>query len=258
MENSAAHNASNSLQPLGGKVALVTGGSRGIGAAIVERLVRDGAAVAFTYRGGRVAADALAGRLRDGGARVIAIAADSADDAAVRGAVKTAVETFGGLDILVNNAAIAISGKLVDVRVEDLDRILNVNVRGPVVATQEALRVMRDSGRVINIGSVNGGYVPFGGFSLYALTKAALTGFTHGLAHELGERGITINDVQPGPVDTDMNPASGPQAEHLRSLTAVKRYGTAKEIASFVAYLAGPDSGYITGTGLLIDGGFAA
>lgn len=256
MENIA--NGSTSLQPLTGKVALVTGGSRGIGAAIVERLVRDGAAVAFTYRGGQAAAEQLAARLREAGARVIAIVADSADDAAVRSAVKTTVETFGGLDILVNNAAIAVSGNLVDVSGADLDRILNVNVRGPVVTTQEALRYMRHGGRVINIGSVNGEYVPFGGFSLYALTKAALTGFTHGLARELGARGITINDVQPGPVDTDMNPANGPLAEHLTGMTAVKRYGNAKEIASFVAYLAGPDSGYITGTGLRIDGGLAA
>ncbi|MET0388400.1 MAG: SDR family oxidoreductase, partial [Polyangiales bacterium] len=158
----------------------------------------------------------------------------------------------------VNNAAIAIAGNLVDVAPEDLDRILNVNVRGPVVATQEALRHMRSGGRVIHIGSVNGGYVPFAGFSLYALSKAALTGLTHGLARELGERGITVNDVQPGPVDTDMNPAHGPQGEHLTSLTAVKRYGKAHEIASFVAHLAGPDGGYITGAGLRIDGGFAA
>lgn len=239
---------------LSGKVAFVTGGSRGIGAAIVERLAREGARVAFTYRDNREAAQGLAARL-DG---ALAIAADSADEDAVRRAVRQTVEHFGGLDILVNNAAIAFGGNLVDASTADIDRILSVNVRGPVVTTREALRYLRDGGRVINIGSVNGSFVPAAGFSLYAMTKGALTGLTHGLAHELGARGITVNDVQPGPVDTDMNPANGPLAAALTPRTAVKRYGSAGEIASLVAYLASSESGYITGTGLRIDGGFSA
>jgi 3-oxoacyl-[acyl-carrier protein] reductase len=241
----------NSLQ---NKVALVTGGSRGIGAAIVERLVREGARVAFTYRGSREAAEQLAGKL-DG---VLAIAADNADEEALRRAVQRVVDTFGGLDILVNNAAIAIPGLLTESSTEDLDNLLRINVRGPILTTREALRHMRDHGRVINVGSVNGSFVPTPGFSLYSMTKGAIAAFTHGLAHELGARGITINDVQPGPVDTEMNPANGPFAEALTPRTAVKRYGRADEVAALVAHLAGPDAGYITGTGVRIDGGFSA
>jgi 3-oxoacyl-[acyl-carrier protein] reductase len=239
---------------LNNKVALVTGGSRGIGAAIVERLVREGARVAFTYRDNRAAAEQLTRKL-DG---VLAIAADSADEGALRRAVQRVVETFGGLDILVNNAAIAIAGNLTETSTEELDRLLSVNVRGPILTTREALRHMRDGGRVINVGSVNGSFVPVPGFSLYSMTKGAITAFTHGLAHELGARGITVNDVQPGPVDTDMNPANGPFAEALTPRTAVKRYGRADEVAALVAHLAGPEAGYITGAGLRIDGGFSA
>jgi 3-oxoacyl-[acyl-carrier protein] reductase len=239
---------------LNNKVALVTGGSRGIGAAIVERLARDGARVAFTYRSNREAAEQLA-RKHDG---VLAISADSADEQAVRRAVQQVVETFGGLDILVNNAAIAIPGVLIETSTEDLDRQLSVNVRGPILTTREALRHMRDGGRVINVGSVNSSFVPNPGLSLYSMTKGAIAAFTHGLAHELGARGITVNDVQPGPVDTDMNPADGPFSAALTPRIAVKRYGRSEEIAALVAHLAGPEAGYITGAGLRIDGGFSA
>ncbi len=241
----------NTLQ---NKVALVTGGSRGIGAAIVERLHREGAHVAFTYRGNREAAEQLTGKL--GG--TLAIAADNADERAIERAVQQTVEHFGGLDILVNNAAIAIVGNLVETSTQDLDQLLNVNVRGPILTTREALRHMRDNGRVINIGSVNGGFVPVPGVSLYSMTKGAITAFTHGLAHELGARGITVNDVQPGPVDTDMNPKDGPFAPVMTPKIAVKRYGRVEEIAALVAHLAGPEAGYITGAGLRIDGGLSA
>jgi 3-oxoacyl-[acyl-carrier protein] reductase len=253
-EEVADKHAEDMTKTLENKVALVTGGSRGIGAAIVERLVQQGARVAFTYRDNREAAEQLTKKL-DG---VLAIAADSADEQAVRRAVQQTVDRFGGLDILVNNAAIAFGGPLVDASTEELDRILSINVRGPVLATREALRHLRDGGRVINVGSVNGSFVPNAGFSLYAMTKGALTGLTHGLAHELGARGITVNDVQPGPVDTDMNPANGPLADALTPRTALKRYGRPEEVASLVAYLAGPDAGYITGGGVRIDGGFSA
>ncbi|MET0283649.1 MAG: 3-oxoacyl-ACP reductase family protein [Polyangiales bacterium] len=242
------------MNTLQNKVALVTGGSRGIGAAVVERLHQEGARVAFTYRGNTEAAQQLTARL-DG---VLAIVADSADEDALRRAVQQTVETFGGLDILVNNAAIAIPGMLTDTSTEDLDRQLSINVRGPILTTREALRHMRDGGRVINVGSVNGSFVPVPGMSLYSMTKGAITAFTHGLAHELGARGITVNDVQPGPVDTDMNPADGPFSEALTPRIAVKRYGRTHEVAALVAHLAGPEAGYITGAGLRIDGGFSA
>ncbi|MBZ5713593.1 3-oxoacyl-ACP reductase family protein [Nannocystis pusilla] len=244
--------------PLAGKVALVTGGSRGIGAGIVQRLVRDGAAVVFTYAGSKDRADALVAELTAGDGRVLAIEADSGDVDAVKRAVQRTREAFGRLDILVNNAAIARTGQLVDASADDIERTLAVNVRGPVVATQEALRHMERGGRIINIGSINSEYVPFPGASLYALSKGALSGFTHGLARELGARGITINNIQPGPVDTDMNPADGPNGAWLTGQIAVQRFGHTREVAGLVAYLAGDDGAYVTGADLRIDGGFAA
>ncbi len=243
---------------LNGKVALIQGGSRGIGAAIVTRLAAQGAAVAFTY----VSSDAKAKALQDsviaGGGKALAIKADSADARAIRQAVDSTVEAFGRIDILVNNAGVLAMGPLEDFKLEDFDRTLAVNVRSVFIATQEAARHMGEGGRIINIGSTNAERMPFAGGATYAMSKSALVGLTKGLARDLGPRGITVNNVQPGPVDTDMNPADGEFAENLLGLMASGRYGRVEEIASFVAYLAGPEAGYITGASLTIDGGFSA
>jgi 3-oxoacyl-[acyl-carrier protein] reductase len=243
---------------LAGKVALVTGASRSIGAAIAKRLATDGAAVAITYRSSPAKADEVVRAIETAGGKALAIQADAADEKAVRAAVTKTVATFGGLDILVNNAGLAIMTPIEQFKIEDFDKLIAVNVRGLFVATQEASKHLRDGGRIIHIGSVNADRVPFAGGSVYALTKGAVAAFTKGLAHDLGARRITVNNVQPGPVDTDMNPASGEFAESLKSIMALKRYGTADEIASFVSYLASPEAGYITGASLTIDGGFAA
>ncbi|MCU1720784.1 MULTISPECIES: 3-oxoacyl-ACP reductase family protein [Pseudomonas] len=243
---------------LSGKVALVQGGSRGIGAAIVKRLAEQGAAVAFTYVSSQAVADDLQQQIRNNGGQALALKADSADAAAVQQAVALTVEQFGRIDILVNNAGVLAVGPLDDFSLEDFDRTLAVNVRSVFVATQAAARHMGEGGRIINIGSTNAERMPFAGGGPYAMSKAALVGLTRGLARDLGPRGITINNVQPGPVDTDMNPAEGEFAESLMGLMAVGRYGRVEEIASFVAYLAGPEAAYITGASLTIDGGFAA
>ena len=245
----------NSLQ---NKVALVIGGSRGIGAAIVERLAAEGAAVAFTYVSSAQKAEALAASLRARDSKVLAIQADSADEQALRAAVDTTVKTYGRLDILVNNAGVLAIGPLEDFSMADFDRTLAVNVRSVFVAIQEAARHMGEGGRIITIGSTNAERMPFAGGGVYAMSKAAIVGLTRGLARDLGPCGITINNVQPGPVDTDMNPESGEFATTLKGLMALPRYGRPEEIASFVAYLAGPEAGYITGASLTIDGGFAA
>ncbi|QNB09024.1 3-oxoacyl-ACP reductase FabG [Herbaspirillum frisingense] len=240
------------------KVAFVQGGSRGIGAAIVQRLAAEGATVAFTYVSSPEKAQALVSSVEAAGGRALAIQADSSDATALQQAIRLAAETFGRLDILVNNAGVLAMGPIDQFKLEDLDRTLAVNVRSVFVATQEAARYMGDGGRVISIGSTNAERIPFAGGAVYAMSKSALVGLTKGLARDLGPRGITVNNVQPGPVDTDMNPASGDFAAALTGLMALPRYGKAEEIASFVAYLAGPESGYITGANLTIDGGFAA
>ncbi|MBC8784435.1 3-oxoacyl-ACP reductase family protein [Pseudomonas fluorescens] len=243
---------------LTGKVALIQGGSRGIGAAIVKRLAAQGAAVAFTYISSAAKAEELQNAVISEGGKALAIQADSADATAIRNAVNATVEAFGRLDILVNNAGVLAIAALEDFKLEDFDQTLAINVRSVFIATQEATKHMGEGGRVINIGSTNAERMPFGGGGPYAMSKAALVGLTKGLARDLGPRGITINNVQPGPVDTDMNPANSEFAETLIGLMAVGRYGHAEEIASFVAYLAGPEAGYITGASLTIDGGFSA
>jgi 3-oxoacyl-[acyl-carrier protein] reductase len=255
LENIMSNSNRNSLQ---NKVALVIGGSRGIGAAIVQRLAAEGAAVAFTYVSSAQEAEALAAGLRTQDSKVLAIQADSADEQALRAAVDTTVKTYGRLDILVNNAGVLAVGPLEEFSMTDFDRTLAINVRSVFVAIQEAARHMGEGGRIITIGSTNAERMPFAGGGVYAMSKAAIVGLTKGLARDLGPRGITINNVQPGPVDTDMNPDSGEFATTLKGLMALPRYGRTEEIASFVAYLAGPEAGYITGASLTIDGGFAA
>jgi len=243
---------------LEGKVALVTGASRGIGAAIAGRLAEDGAAVAITYVSSPDKADAVVKGIEESGGRAVAIRADSADAGAITNAVEETVKLLGGIDVLVNNAGIAHIAPVEEISIEDFDRQVAINVRGVFVASKAAGRHMGEGGRIITIGSVNAERMPFPGGSVYALTKAAVAGFTRGLSRELGPRGITVNVVQPGPVDTDMNPADGPASTFLKSTLAVPRYGTAGEIAALVSYLAGPEAGVVTGAAIMIDGGFSA
>jgi 3-oxoacyl-[acyl-carrier protein] reductase len=243
---------------LTGKVALVTGASRGLGAAIAKRLAFDGAAVAITYTSSPQKADEVVRVIESNGGRALAIRADSADVEALRNAVADTVQTFGSLDILVNNAGIATLAPIDESTLADFDRLIAVNVRGVFVAAQEAARHMKQGGRIINIGSVNSDLMPFAGGSVYALTKGAVASFTRGLARDLGPRGITVNNIQPGPVDTDMNPADGPFAESMKSLMALGRYGQGDEVAAMVAYIASPEAAFVTGASLKIDGGFAA
>lgn len=246
------------MPTLTNKIALVTGASRGIGAAIAKRLAADGAAVAITYASSPQRAEEVTTAIRQAGGTALALQADSGDPAAVQAAVRQAAQRLGGLDILVNNAGMLSGGAITDVTDEQFERMLAVNVRGVFYATREAARLMRDGGRIINIGSVNSDAMPFPGASVYALTKGAVASFTRGLARDLGPRGITVNNIQPGPVDTDMNPADGAMADMLKTFMAIKRYGRGEEIAGLVSYLAGPQGGYVTGANLKIDGGFDA
>ncbi|WP_197373541.1 3-oxoacyl-ACP reductase family protein [Mycolicibacterium baixiangningiae] len=244
--------------PLSGKAALVTGASRGIGAAIARELALRGASVMVTYRSSPQAAAQLVESITSGGGQAQATMADSAHRSDVVDSVQATVDAFGGLDILVNNAAVGGLYLLADLSDDDIEQFLSVNVRAMMLATREALTVMPPGGRIINIGSVNADRTPIPGGSVYAATKAAMAGFTRGLARELAPRGITVNNIQPGPVDTDLNPATGPQAGMMLNAMALDRFGTVDEIADFVAFLADERSGYITGASLTIDGGFAA
>ena len=243
---------------LEGKVALVTGGSRGIGAATALRLAEDGADVALTYQHNGAQAAEVVERIKALGRRALAIQADSADVAAVSAAVETTVAEFGRLDVLVNNAGVGFVGSLDQTAIEDVDRVLAVNVRGVFAVTQAAAAHLGDGGRVITIGSCVTDRVPGPGMVLYATSKAALVGLTKALARELGPRGITVNLVHPGPTDTDMNPADGPYAADQRASTVFDRYGEAAEVADTVSYLAGPGSTYVTAATLSVDGGHAA
>jgi 3-oxoacyl-[acyl-carrier protein] reductase len=245
-------------QGLKGKRALITGGSRGIGAAIVKRLASEGADVALTYSSSPDRADQVVKEVQALGVKSVAIQADSADAAAVVAAIERTVAELGGIDILVNNAGIAIMAPIDDYKLADFDRILAVNVRAVFVATQAAVKHMKSGGRIINIGSTNAERMPFAGGGVYAMSKSALQGLVQGLSRDLGPRGITINNVQPGPVDTELNPANGDFAEALKKLMAIPRYGTADEIAGMVAYLASAEAAFITGANLMIDGGFSA
>lgn len=244
------------MNDIEGKVALVTGGSRGIGAAVAVRLAEGGADVALTYERETERADAVVDQVKGGGRRGLAIQADSADVAAVTAAVDTTVATFGRLDILVNNAGVFLVGPLDDLGPAELDRTLAVNVRAPFVASQAAARHMTAGGRIISIGSNMAERAVFPGFTLYALSKTALIGMTKGLARDLGPRGITANLVHPGPTDTDANPADGPNADTIRSFTALDHFAEPRDIAATVAHLAGDGGRYITGAAINVDGGF--
>ncbi len=244
------------MTDLAGRKALVTGGSRGIGAEIVRRLAADGAAVAFTYGASAAEADKLAAEVAADGGTAVAIQADSSDPDAVVRSVDEAASALGGLDVLVNNAGVAHIADADTFPLEQFDRLVAVNVRGVFVATQRALAHLGEGGRIINIGSINADRVPNPGMSVYAMTKAAVAGLTRGLARELGPRGITVNNVQPGPVATDMNPEVGEFADTAREVMAIGRYGQPREVASVVSFLAASDSGYITGANWNVDGGF--
>ncbi len=243
---------------LAGRSVLVTGGSRGIGAAIALRLAREGADVAITFRNAADEARTTVAGIESFGGRARAIHADSADAQALIRAVDDTAAEFGRLDILVNNAGIFPFGPPDSVTVEEIDHTLAVHVRALFVAAQAALRHMVEGGRIISIGSCLGRRVPVAGVTLYAMSKSALIGLTKGLARDLGEQGITVNLVDPGPVDTDMNPAASPEAEAERNHTALRRYGTVDEIAAAVAFLARDEARFVTGASIAVDGGYAA
>jgi 3-oxoacyl-[acyl-carrier protein] reductase len=245
-------------QKLEGKIALITGGSRGIGAAIAKRLAADGAKVAITYTKGADAAASVIKEIERAGGKAIAIQADAADAGAGKAAVERTVATFGRLDVLVNNAGTAVPKTFEETTLDEMDRVLDINVRGVFVATQAALKHMKSGGRIIMIGSAVGERVVVPGLVPYAATKGAVKIFTQALSREVGSRGITVNNVQPGPIDTELNPAAGDWAEPQKAATALNRYGHVDEIAAMVAFVAGPESSYITGANLTVDGGMNA
>jgi len=243
---------------LEGKIALITGGSRGIGAAIAKRLAADGANVAITYTKGADAAASVVKEIERGGRKAIAIQADATDADAVEAAVEGTVATFGRLDVLVNNAGTAIPKSFEETTLEELDRLIDINVRGTFVATQAALKHMKNGGRIIMIGSAVGERVMVPGLVPYSATKGAVKMFTQGLSREVGSRGITVNNIQPGPIDTELNPAAGEWAAPQKAVTSLDRYGHVEEVAALVAFVAGPESSYITGANLTVDGGMNA
>jgi 3-oxoacyl-[acyl-carrier protein] reductase len=240
---------------LEGKTALVTGASRGIGASIAKRLAADGARVAITYAKGADAAVSVVKAIESAGGEAIAIQADATDPKAVQAAVDKTVGRFGKLDVLVNNAGTAIPKKFEETTLEELDQVIDLNVRSVFVTTQAALKHMNNGGRIISIGSCVGERMMTPGLVPYSATKGAIRMFTQGLSREVGDRGITVNNVQPGPIDTDLNPASGDWATPQRAVTALNRYGNVEEVAALVAFVASDESSYITGANLTVDGG---
>jgi 3-oxoacyl-[acyl-carrier protein] reductase len=240
---------------LEGKIALVTGGSRGIGAAIAKRLAADGANVAITYTKGADAAASVVKEIERAGGKAIAIQADATNADASKAAVEKTVATFGRLDVLVNNAGTAIPKTFEETTLEELDRVIDINVRGTFFATQAALKHMKSGGRIIMIGSCVGERAMTPGLVPYSATKGAVKMFTQGLSREVGTRGITVNNIQPGPIDTELNPAAGDWAAPQKANTALDRYGSVDEVAALVAFVAGPEASYITGANLTVDGG---
>jgi 3-oxoacyl-[acyl-carrier protein] reductase len=243
------------MAKLSNKTALVTGGSRGIGAGIAKRLAADGAAVAITYTSSPDAANAVVREIEAAGGKAIAFKADAGNAEAVTSAVEQTVEAFGALDILVNNAGTAFPKPFVDSTLEELDRVIDINIRGVFVATKAALKHLRDGGRIINIGSCVGERMMTPGLVPYSATKGAVKMFTQGLSREVADRGITVNNVQPGPIDTELNPADAAWAEPQIAATALKRFGKVEEVVALVAFVASPEASYITGTSLTVDGG---
>jgi 3-oxoacyl-[acyl-carrier protein] reductase len=243
---------------LEGKTALVTGGSRGIGAAIAKRLASDGAHVAITYSKGADAAASVVDDIKRAGGKAIAIQADAADSDAVKAAVEKTVSVFGRLDVLVNNAGTAFPKSFEESTLAEMNRVIDINIRGVLVATQAALKHMKRGARIIMIGSAVGERVAAPGLVPYAATKGAVKMFSQALAREIGSRGITVNNVQPGPIDTELNPAAGDWAVPQKAATALDRYGHVDEIAAMVAFVAGPESSYVTGANLTVDGGMNA
>ncbi|MFI7548988.1 SDR family NAD(P)-dependent oxidoreductase [Micromonospora sediminimaris] len=241
---------------LDGKVALVTGGSRGIGAAVALRLAAEGADVALTFQRNQQRAEGVVDQIKAAGRRAVAVRADSADPAAVVGAVDRVADEWGRFDTLVNNAGAFLLGPLEDLSLDEFDQTVAVNVRAPFVASQAAVRHMSAGGRIINIGSNVAERAVFPGFSLYAMSKTALIGLTKALGRELGGRAITVNLVNPGATDTELNPADGPNAETINGFTALGHYADPGDVAAAVAFLAGPDGRYITGATINVDGGF--
>ena len=240
---------------LEGKIAFVTGASRGIGAAIAKRLAADGAKVVITYSKGAETAGLVVKAIESLGGKAIAIQADATDPKAVQAAIAKTVSTFGKLDILVNNAGTAFPKKFEETTLEELDHVINLNIRGVFVATQAALKQMNNDGRIISIGSCVGERMMTPGLVPYSATKSAIRMFTQGLSREVGDRGITVNNVQPGPIDTDLNPAAGEWAVPQKAATALNRYGKVEEVAALVAFIASPEASYITGANLTVDGG---